>query len=194
LYGVIGSAFNTSGGQAAPGAGTFRVPLLTGRIPVGRDAANAAFDVLGETGGSATSVASHTHTDGTLAAASSATGITIQNDGAHGHSGTTSNHGGHNHGTPMMYHLGGAISHAHTRTDYYAAGPGNFDIALNFQTTNDGGSHDHTLSINTSATHSHAVVDSQHSHDVTGSTGAASAEATNGNLQPYIVVNYIIKA
>jgi microcystin-dependent protein len=200
LFAVIGSAFNTSGGQTAPSAGTFRVPLLTGRIPVGRDAGNAAFDVLGETGGSQnvtlslSNLPSHQHTDGTLAAASSATGIIIQNDGAHGHSGTAVAGGDHAHTTPMLYHVGGATSHAHTRSDYYSGGPGNFDVVLDARTTAVGGNHGHTLSINTSATHSHAVVDSQHSHDVTGLTGLAGNSTAHENLQPYIVVNYIIKA
>jgi microcystin-dependent protein len=193
LYGVIGSAFNTSGGQAAPGAGTFRVPLLTGRIPVGRDASNAAFDVLGETGGSATSVASHTHTDGTLTAATTSSGVVLNGTGSHAHSGSTTEVGNHQHRTPMLAHVGASVAHAHTRDDYYSAAMGNFNAILDNKHTETAGIHQHFINTTFVAT-GHTITDPNHSHDVTGSTGVASAEATNGNLQPYIVVNYIIKA
>jgi len=162
LFAVIGTAFNTSGGQTAPAGGTFRVPLLTGRVPVGRDASNAAFDVLGETGGSATSVASHTHTDGTLATATSVTGVSTVTAGDH------------------IHKIDGVQQNVVNTSDTanYILNVFNSD---NFDTS-------------TAGAHTHAISDPSHSHDVTGSTGVASAEATNGNLQPYIVVNYIIKA
>lgn len=53
LFAAIGTTYNTSGGQAAPGAGLFRVPLLTGRVPVGKAAAGT-FQTLGSTGGAET--------------------------------------------------------------------------------------------------------------------------------------------
>lgn len=192
LYSVIGSAFNLSGGQAAPGAGTFRVPLLTGRVPVGRDAGNAAFDVLGETGGSATSVASHTHTDGTLATNSVSANITL-NGGSHSHTGTTNADGNHQHkvntsSTPNT------TAHQHSISDRLALGASTQNALQNtFDVNNDYSNHQHGFSTAAAGT-GHTLSDANHSHDVTGVTGVASAEATNGNLQPYIVVNYIIKA
>lgn len=63
LFGVIGTSFGVGDGST-----TFNVPNLKGRIPVGRDAAQAEFDVLGETGGEKAHVLttaempSHTHT------------------------------------------------------------------------------------------------------------------------------------
>jgi microcystin-dependent protein len=175
LFAVIGTAFNTSGGQTAPGAGTFRVPLLTGRIPVGRDAANAAFDVVGETGGSATSVASHTHSGSTLTAVSG---------GSHTHTyaGTTNAESQDHVHAPLV--TGFAL--AAGGTSVVATGPGGgADAAYN--TAGKSTTHNHTYSGTT-------VSHTNHDHTVSGNTGAASAEATNGNLQPYIVVNYIIKA
>jgi microcystin-dependent protein len=46
LYSAIGDAYG-----AGDGTTTFNLPNLEGRVPVGVDAANAAFDTLGETGG-----------------------------------------------------------------------------------------------------------------------------------------------
>lgn len=60
LFAVIGYTYGGSGAN-------FNVPNLKGRIPVGRDAADASFDVLGETGGAKThalsiaELATHTH-------------------------------------------------------------------------------------------------------------------------------------
>lgn len=68
LYALIGTTYGTGDGST-----TFNLPNLKGRVPVGRDAAQTEFDVLGETGGAKThtmSVAempSHLHTaDGSI--------------------------------------------------------------------------------------------------------------------------------
>ena len=63
LYAVIGTTYGSGDGST-----TFNLPNLKGRIPVGRDAAQTEFDVLGETGGEKThlltiaEMPSHTHT------------------------------------------------------------------------------------------------------------------------------------
>ncbi|QWY81839.1 minor tail protein [Microbacterium phage Honk] len=49
LFAVIGTLYG-----AGDGSTTFNVPNLKGRVPVGRDAADGSFDVLGETGGAKT--------------------------------------------------------------------------------------------------------------------------------------------
>lgn len=46
LFGVINTAYG-----AGDGSSTFNIPNLKGRLPVGKDAAQAEFDVMGETGG-----------------------------------------------------------------------------------------------------------------------------------------------
>jgi microcystin-dependent protein len=51
---------NTNGSGGA-GSTHFRIPNFKGRVPVGRDSAQTEFDVLGESGGSKTSVAPHDH-------------------------------------------------------------------------------------------------------------------------------------
>lgn len=49
LYATIGDTYG-----AGDGTTTFNLPNLKGRVPVGRDGANSAFDLLGETGGDQT--------------------------------------------------------------------------------------------------------------------------------------------
>ena len=63
LFTAIGTTFGTGDGST-----TFNVPDLAGRVVVGLDTADAAFDAMGETGGAAThtltsaEMPSHTHT------------------------------------------------------------------------------------------------------------------------------------
>ncbi len=63
LFAVIGTTYGSGDGST-----TFTLPNLKGRVPVGRDAAQAEFDTLGETGGAKThtltvnELPSHTHT------------------------------------------------------------------------------------------------------------------------------------
>ena len=57
VFDVIGTAFNT-GGEAGT---DFRLPNFKGRFPVGRDAADTDFDVVGESGGAKT-LPNHLHT------------------------------------------------------------------------------------------------------------------------------------
>jgi microcystin-dependent protein len=56
LYDAVGIAYGVG-----DGATTFNLPNLKGRVIVGQDAGQTEFDVLGETGGSKTSTAPHTH-------------------------------------------------------------------------------------------------------------------------------------
>lgn len=138
LFAILGTAHNI-GGEAA---GTFRLPNLKGRAPVGRDTAQVEFDTIAETGGSKAI---------TLTAAESGTA-------AHGHGmtqPTTTVHAGNNNNTQT----GGAA----TRLAGLVASAGAEQQAY----VGTGGA-------------------------VTNHAGAA-ASAGHSNLQPYSVVNYIVK-
>lgn len=153
---------NTNGSGGA-GSTHFRIPNLKGKIPVGKDSAQTEFDVLGESGGSKTSVAPHTHA--------------IDHD--HGSFGATS--------------AGEPQEHYHEM--HVAANPGSGGPAYRF---------DYNFDSSGGFSYPQGIYgggrSSQHTHGITidvpnfgGTSGAASAGATSGNLQPYIVVNYIIK-
>lgn len=143
LYGIIGTSFG--GGD---GSTTFNIPNLVGRIPVGRDAGQAEFDVLGETGGekahtlTPTEMPAHTHAQD-----------------AHSH---TQNP--HNHANNGGY-LAGPPDQTRWRVDANSpSGAWGTDYA-------------------STATNQNTIATNQW----TGGNGA------HNNLQPYIVLNYIIR-
>jgi microcystin-dependent protein len=150
---------NTNGSGGA-GSTHFRIPNFKGRVPVGRDSAQTEFDALGESGGSKTSVAPHTHG--------------ISHD--HASFGTTDGAGNHNH----------PWSGVNSDAGISGSG-GNYpfrifqDIATNWTGSQNSmggaGAHNHTIDV----------------PNFTGTSGVASAEAASGNLQPYVVINYIIR-
>ena len=229
LYAVIGSTYDTAGGQSAPGAGLFRVPLLTGRVPVGKATAGT-FASLAATGGAETVTLTtgempahthvqdaHNHGNGTLAAGSDgvqhthsvgslSTGTT---GGTHSHTAGSNTTGSHDHVLEMA--AANSTSHYHsTVADRVATKP------ITTTSTHDSddpvqlaGSHSHTITVNTTNSgHGHTLSGSTgnssahlHTHPVSGAMDlvAATNQSTGGgaahdNLQPYIVLNYIIKA
>lgn len=144
LFALIGTTYGVG-----DGATTFNLPNLKGRVPVGLDAAQTEFDVLGETGG-VKSV--------TLTAAQS-----------------------------------GLPSHAHSITDVSHSHGVNGEEAVNVQDILNGDPQrvlESSLS-NTASNENTAL-------SFTGITGTQSVTAANAsqahdNLQPYLVVNYLIR-
>jgi microcystin-dependent protein len=178
LFGIVGTTYGTGDGST-----TFNLPDLKGRVAVGRDIGQTEFDTLGETGGSKTSVAPHTH-----AVDHDHASFTSGNDNTdHGHGGWSGGiNANHSHG----------FSFTET-ADSTGDGAGRYDSSgsgaqgtQNYGTGNVSSDHAHYTTVGgRSAFHGHPI-------DVpafTGASGAASAAATSGNLQPYIVLNYIIK-
>lgn len=115
LFGVIGTTYGAGNGTT-----TFNVPNLKGRVVVGRDPGQVAFDVLGETGGEKThtltvaEMPSHTHTTrnyagavlagagtGTRFAASTSGSISAMDAGSD-QSNNTGGDGAHNNLQPYM--------------------------------------------------------------------------------------------
>lgn len=159
LFAVISTTYNT-GGEAGT---DFRLPNMKGRIPVGIDSTQTEFDVLGETGGSKTSTAPHTH------------GVTLDHDHAsfNATSGTESQT--HSH------YVSQYTNTANSGTNYYLATVG----SNAYGSYNTGGA---------SVTHTHTTTIDVPAFTGSNTSGASSAAATSGNLQPYISLNYIIKA
>jgi microcystin-dependent protein len=152
-YPTLGAGLgSTYGGD---GTTTFAVPNLKGRMPVGLDSTQTEFDTRGETGGSKTSVAPHTH-------------------------GIDHNHAAFTSGDDSPDHSHGYDKGNWTNAGVYGSQVGVWDSTKYSFVSSGGASTRH-----------------QHNIDVpafTGTSGAASAAATSGNLQPYIVMNYIIRA
>lgn len=194
LFAIIGTAYNT-GGETA---GYFRVPNLKGRVPFGLNGADADFDSRSDVGGSKAGFAYHRHSaDGDLTAATvnlehthSADGnLAAAGVGNHSHGGATVGAGGHDHNwsVNLYFSTGSTVS-----TTLMQPGGG-----ATYQTSAVG---DHAHGINADGAHGHDVTGSTsgmstnitHGHDITGFT-SYEGTAGNGNLPPYLVVNYIIK-
>lgn len=206
LYAVIGTTYG-----AGDGSTTFNLPNLKGRVIVGRDAAQTEFDSLAETGGAKT----HTLTSSEMPAH-------VHNVSAYSHSASIGNTNlSHTHTFSGTVVSGGAHSHTitvtdpgHVHTRQYGSvsrqatgtattvpvnggGIPNFDTGSSTTgitaSSNSTGSHDHTYSGTTSSTlgdHNHSISISNHDAKDTASTGGGNA---HNNLQPYMVLNYIIK-
>lgn len=207
LFALIGTTYG-----AGDGSTTYNLPNLLGRVPVGRDATQSEFDVLGETGGAKT--------------------VQI----------TAATMPSHVHGVTDMQHLHGQTAHDHSvfnppkigtnGTHYHANTMTTINITHNHQSTQNGGSvmviqtgagpfnvaapgasdfvtfdSGHTTLTGTSSIdHAHGMnneivdaimqpVSANIQFQVTGITGTNSAgsDGFHQNLQPYLAINYIIK-
>lgn len=178
LYAVLGTTYGSGDGST-----TFGLPNLQTRIPVGLDKSgtpDTAFDTIGETGGSKDAVAAHTHGTGTLAASTTAT---TGSAGSHTHSVNATDLNNHVHQTSARTTT--STSHTHTGTSTFAGGISGGTA----ETINTGVSQTSmTPSINSDGSHTHTVTAT-----TTLSGSSASSGTADGNLQPYITLNYIIK-
>jgi microcystin-dependent protein len=169
LFNAIGTQYGTGDGST-----TFNLPDLRGRVPVGKNA--ATFGTLGATGGSETvtlieaNLPSHTHT-GTTAGAGNHT---------HTFSGSTNTTGAHTHS--LSGSNGGSANLGPSVT---SNSNGDFGYLLNGGRANSAGDHSHTYSGTTSD------ISTTHTHTFT--TNATGSGTAVNNLQPYQIVNYIIK-
>jgi microcystin-dependent protein len=157
-YPRLFAAFGTTYG-AGNGSTTFALPNASGRVLVGRDASQAEFDQLGETGGHTTHQLSlnempvHTH---------------AQNP--HEHSASSGDAGNHSH--PFSRNFGGTGNAEATQRGFFGSGG-----ATNIN-TNNAGTHSHSVSVN----------------NATATNQNTGGNAAHNNLQPYLVIQYIIRA
>lgn len=158
--------------------GTANVPDMRGFVPAGFKTGDDAFGTLKGTGGSKTSTAVHTHG---LASHTHTTNI----DHGHSASGSTSidTQGSHTHATNIE--IAGSLA--------------NGGIYLLESNTTPRGAYmqpagDHSHNASTSVTVNGTGTDNKGSSGPSDNTsGPSSVGATNGNLQPYFTLNFIIK-
>jgi microcystin-dependent protein len=182
LHAVLGTTYGAlTNGSGAAGTTHFRVPNLQGRVPVGVGTAPSGNGVtekaLAAIGGdetvvlSTTQIPSHRHSIDHNHAE-----VTSSSD-SHSHTGTTSSGGVHSH---FVNNIGGTAT--------VQSGSGQV-VTDNVQgTTFSAGAHTHTFTTS-SDSHSHTV----NLPNFEGDSGLAGSGGAHNNLQPYIVLNYIIK-
>ena len=209
LFRVIGTSYGIGDGST-----TFHLPDLRGRVVVGLKDDDSDFNTLAKKAGSKThtltvnEMPSHTHKQNahkhTSGGSSSSTGshthtATSNSTGAHTHtvSGTAASAGTHQHDSTfnMGYNVhadGAAFAKAYKSTTWNGtvADDGAHTHKVS-GTAASAGSHSHTITVNSGGAHSHTItVSVDNTTAVNQATGGGEA---HNNMQPYLVMNYIIK-
>lgn len=196
LFAILGTSYGSGDGTT-----TFGLPNLKGRVPVGRDSTQTEFDTLGETGGAKThtlttsEMPSHNHTTSSRSWTQSSGSATISDTG-HAHTGTTdATDVNHKHPTTVKQKSDAAMTHNGSTT--FAAGGSNATGEVTIETGNSYqvAALNHTHSFTTAGAFTGVTVSSV----TVAGTFTLTVDNTGGggahnNLQPYIVVNYIVKA
>jgi microcystin-dependent protein len=211
LFGLVGTTYGVGDGST-----TFNVPNLSGRVLVGRDAGQTEFDTLGETGGAKT----HTLTSGEMPSHSHTQDAHNHTQNAHNHGQDAHNHSqnAHNHTQDAHGHGMNDPTHAHDQNigaNIGAGGSTGFNMTSVSTTNSTLGQYTNGIGTNAAATNVSVQNTTATNQAATATNIAATATnqaatatniaatATNqntggggahNNLQPYIVLNYVIKA
>lgn len=201
LFAVLSTTYG-----AGDGSTTFNLPNLLGRVPVGQNP-GGTFATLAEAGGAETvtltgaqsGMPSHGHTLSLSISDHPGHTHTFTSDSvstSHTHSGRTFVEGAHGHS------VGTVVTSASSNNNFSGGGSkvglvsvGTTSISLvnqgshdhGFNTSSGGGSHSHSGTSAANLAQSHAYSSS------VGSAAATNASQSHTNIQPYLVMNYIIK-
>ena len=210
LYLAIGDHYGTP-----LNPNNFILPNLEQRLPLGKSSSNN----LGDTSGNQTitlgvnQIPAHTHTGTTTTNGQHDHSGNIASSGLHAHTGTTSTDGTHNHTATDLGHAhsyndayfaenrggGTNIYGTSSSTDYdndyiyrtptpiTSTGYANINVANN-------GAHSHTLNVANNGTHTHTIdIVNNGSHNHTFTTSSVGSGSSINIMNPYIILNYIIK-
>lgn len=186
LFNLIGTLYGSGDGST-----TFNLPNLKGRVPVGLDSAQAAFDTRGETGGSAThtlstaEIPSHSHAD---TATWSQTGFPTILDTGHAHHANTGYTGSHNHSNTVESTSATGEAHSHGTTGTAGNPDGSNTTGLDYDNETV-----HYHDFNTDSGTANIQVNGSVSGSVSITPSNTGGSGAHNNLQPYQVVNYLIK-
>lgn len=188
LFAVISDSYGVGNGTT-----TFNLPNLKGRVPVGRDSTDNQFDVLGESGGAKThtltsaEMPSHTHTQDAH--------THTQNAHKHTQDAHTHTNAGHAHNHSHIHittNRGINVNYGSQATALGVTnGGGTYGLA---GTTDTDPTSTNTASIsidNATATNQNATATNNNATATNQNTGGSGA---HNNLQPYLILNFIIKS
>lgn len=196
LFAVLGTTYG-----AGNGTSTFNLPNFKGRVPVGLDSTQVEFDALGEVGGAKThtlvtaEMPSHTHTQDSH----------NHTQDSHNHTQNSHNHtqDAHDHLNYYMTGTGGSHSHTYNATSVTRASGtlGTITgVSGSTSSTSTVAAHDHSsiaYTLTNTATNQATTAINQATTATNQATTATNQNTGGGgahnNLQPYIVLNYIIK-
>jgi microcystin-dependent protein len=208
LFDAIGYTYGGEGDN-------FVIPNLQNRVPVGKG--SGTFGDLNNVGGAetvtldATQMPVHTHIQNSHNHDQNPHGHsgTAASAGSHSHTASTSTEGGHTHGNSgdhrhtsyngvsVVRAPGVGAANSQDRIVTTAQGQSTSETSHTHSTA---GSHEHDVTINSNGSHSHTVtIDNATATNKEKIATNQNAGGLNGvtqahnNLQPYIVVNYIIK-
>lgn len=215
LANIVGDKYGTHIGD------NYYLPNLKGKVVVGLDSSQPAFKELGKTGGSSThlltttEMPSHTHTQDQHTHVQNEHTHT-QNQHTHTQNEHTHTQNAHNHLVWIDTNSKGGHDHDYSSTNpagsvlrglsspTASTGP---STSYTTNTTTSAGSHFHTIfgysvdqtatNQNTTATNQYTTATNQNTTPTNQNTTATNQSTGGGeahnNLQPYIVLNYIIK-